>query len=207
MFENRLDKFEDETQVGSQRTFRLKSQEIENKFKFEYNKYVNNWKITFGAMTQYVKYNTDLFSKETNDISDSGGNVILPAQFVNFKSDIDFFKYGLFGQVAKNVFNEKLLVSLGFRTDMNSFTKDGNNPLSALSPRLSLAYHISPKFDLTGSIGTYFKIPTYTTLGFKDTNGDLVNKSMKYIQSTHYVLGTQLLPNEAFRVTLESFYK
>ena len=207
MFENRLDKFEDENQIESQRTFKLKSQEIENKFKFDYNKYVNNWKITFGAMAQYVKYNTDLFSKVTNNTKDSIGNEILPAQFVKFKSDIDFFKYGLFGQIAKNIFDEKLLVSVGFRTDMNTFMKDGNNPLKTLSPRLSLAYHITQKFDLTGSIGTYYKIPTYTALGYKDANGDLVNKSMKYIQSTHFVLGTQFLPTEAFRVTLEGFYK
>ncbi len=207
MFENRLDKFEDENQIESQRTFKLKSQEIENKFKFDYNKYVNNWKITFGAMAQYVKYNTDLFSKVTNNTKDSIGNEILPAQFVKFKSDIDFFKYGLFGQIAKNIFDEKLLVSVGFRTDMNTFMKDGNNPLKTLSPRLSLAYHITQKFDLTGSIGTYYKIPTYTALGYKDANDDLVNKSMKYIQSTHFVLGTQFLPTEAFRVTLEGFYK
>ena len=207
MFENRFDKFEDENQIESQRTFKLKSQEIENKLKFDYNKYVNNWKVTFGAMAQYVKYNTDLYSKVTNEINDSLGNEIIPAQFIKFKSDIEFFKYGLFGQVAKNIFNEKLLISLGLRTDMNSFMKDGNNPLRTLSPRLSLAFHINPKLDLTGSIGTYYKIPSYTTLGYKDTNDDLVNKSLKYIQSTHYVLGTQFLPNEAFRFTVEGFYK
>jgi len=148
-----------------------------------------------------------LYSKVTNSISDSLGNEITPAQYVKFKSDIDFFKYGLFGQIARNILREKLLVSLGFRTDMNSFIKEGNNPLNTFSPRLSLAYHINSKFDLTGSIGTYYKIPTYTTLGYKDSNGDLVNKSMKYIESTHYVIGTQFLPNEGFRITFEGFYK
>ena len=207
MFENRLDKFEDGNQVESKRTFKLKSQEIENKLKFDYNKYVNNWKITFGAMAQYVKYNTDLYSKVTNSIADSMGNEIIPAQFIKFKSEIEFYKYGLFGQIAKNILNEQLLVSLGFRTDLNSFLKEGNNPLKTLSPRFSLAYHINQKIDLTGSIGTYYKIPTYTTLGYKDANDDLVNKSMKYIQSTHYVLGTQFLPNEGFRITTEGFYK
>lgn len=207
MYENRLDKFEDENQIESNRTFKLRSQEIENKFKFDYNKYVNSWKITFGAMAQYVKYNTDLFSKVTNSITDSLGNEVMPAQFVNFISDIDFFKYGVFGQMASNIFKEKLLVSVGFRTDMNTYMDDGNNPLKTLSPRFSFSYHISPKFDLTGSVGSYYKIPTYTTLGYKDENDVLVNKSMEYIQSTHFVLGTQFLPNEAFRVTAESFYK
>jgi outer membrane cobalamin receptor len=185
----------------------LVSQEIENKFRFDINKFINGWKITGGLSAQYVKYNTDLYNKVTNDLVDSAGNVIVPAQIIEIQSATEFFKYGLFGQVAKNVFNEKLLLSLGLRTDMNSFTNEGNNPLRTLSPRFSIAYHLTSKFDLTGSIGTYYKIPTYTSLGYRDQMGNLVNQDMKYIQSTHYVLGTQFLPNKALRITVEGFYK
>jgi outer membrane receptor for ferrienterochelin and colicin len=60
---------------------------------------------------------------------------------------------------------------------------------------------------LTGSIGTYYKIPTYTSLGYRDSSGNLVNKDMKYIQSTHYVIGTEYLPNKSLRFVLEAFYK
>ncbi len=207
MFENRLDKFEDDNQIESNRTYKLVSQEIENKFKFDYNRYVNDWKITFGAMAQYVKYNADLYNKVSDRVIDSMGMEVFPAQIVTFNSDIDFLKYGLFGHVAKNLFGNKVLFSLGLRTDMNSFLTNGHNPLNAISPRVSLSYHISPKFDLTGSVGNYYKIPTYTSLGYKDESGNFINKSMKYIQSTHYVVGTQFLPNEGFRVTVESFFK
>jgi hypothetical protein len=185
----------------------LVSQEIENKFRFDINKFINGWKITGGLSAQYVKYNTDLYNKVSNKILDSAGNVIVPAQIIEIQSATEFFKYGLFGQVAKNFFKEKLLLSLGLRTDMNSFTKEGNNPLKTLSPRLSAAYHLTSKFDITASIGNYYKIPTYTALGFRDQTGNLVNQDMKYIQSTHYVLGTQFLPNKALRITVEGFYK
>src|SRR5690606_14893310 len=104
-------------------------------------------------------------------------------------------------------FNENLLVSGGVRTDLNSFTSSGKNPLKTLSPRLSLAYHIHPQVDLTASVGTYFKIPTYTALGYKDSRGAFVNRQMDYTQSTHYVLGTQYLPKTSLRFTLEGFYK
>ncbi len=207
MFNNALDKFEDEKKLEPLRTFKLRSQEIENKFRFDINKFIDGWKITGGVMAQYVKYNTNLFSKITNAIKDSAGNEIAPPTKINFNSDIDFWKYGVFGTVSKNIFNDKLLVSFGLRTDMNSFINDGNNPFKTLSPRLSLAYHINSKFDITASIGSYYKIPTYTTLGYKDANNALANKSMKYIQSNHYVLGTQYLPNESLRFTLEGFYK
>lgn len=208
MFNNQLDRFEDaQYNDESKRNFKLRSQEIENKFRLDVNKYTNGWKISYGAVGQYVKYNTNLFNKVTSPIYDTTGNIIFPALVVNFKSEMEFFKYGAFAQVAKNILNEKLLVSLGLRTDMNSFLQDGNNPLNTFSPRFSVAYHVTKKFDITGSIGTYYKMPTYTSLGFKDANGEFVNKSMKYIKSNHYVLGTQFLPNEALRFTLEGFYK
>lgn len=207
MFNNELDRFEDAQYNNEQkRNFKLRSQEMENKFRIDVNKYINGWKIAYGGVVQYVKYNTELFNKLSEPIYDSTGNVLFPGS-IRFESNIEFFKYGAFGEVAKNIFNEKLLVSFGWRTDMNSFMKNGNNPLNTLSPRLSLAFHLSPKIDLTGSVGSYYKIPTYTSLGYKDANGTFVNKSMKYIRSNHYVMGAQFLPNTALRFTLEGFYK
>lgn len=207
MYNNALDKFEDEKKEEEKRTFKLRSQEMENKLRIDINKYLSGWKISGGAVGQYVKYNTALFNQLTNSITDSSGAVIVPAVKINFGSAIEFFKYGAFTTVSKNVLKEKLLLSFGIRTDMNSFMKNGNNPLNTLSPRFSFAYHVHPKFDITGSVGSYYKIPTYTSLGYKDANGDLVNKSMKYIRSNHYVLGTQYLPKESLRFTLEGFYK
>ena len=148
-----------------------------------------------------------LFNKVSNEIKDQNGNVVSPAFTVNFDSHINFFKYGAFTQVSKRFFDNKLLLSGGVRTDMNSFTKDGSNPLKTLSPRLSFSYNIIPKWDLTGSIGSYYKIPVYTNLGFMNSAGMLVNKDMEYIHSVHYALGFQFLPKNDFRLTVEGFYK
>lgn len=207
MYNNQLDRFEDaQYNDESRRNFKLRSQEIENKLRFDVNNYINGWKISYGAVAQYVKYNTNLFNKLSSAVYDSAGIVIFPGLSINFKSAIEFYKYGAFAQVAKNMLGEKLLISLGLRADGNSFLKD-KNPLHTLSPRLSLAYHLTERIDITGSVGSYYKIPTYTNLGYRNANGEFVNKSLKYIQSNHYVLGTQYLPNGALRFTLEGFYK
>lgn len=208
MFDNQLDQFED-AQYDNEafRNLGLNSQEIENKFRFDYNKFVNGWKFSFGTMAQYVKYNTSIYNRLSNEVLDGDGNVIVPEVVLDFNSAIEFFKYGAFGQVSRNFLNKRLLVSAGVRTDMNSFTEKGNNPLETLSPRLSAAYHLTEKFDLTASIGSYYKIPTYTALGYRDNSGVLLNKNMTYIQSNHYVLGGQFLPNSGLRITLEGFYK
>jgi len=208
MFDNQLDQFED-AQNGNEafRNFGLNSQEIENKFRFDFNKYKNGWKYSWGVMGQYVKYNSELYNKLIGAQFDSLGNEIVPAIIIENRSDIEFFKYGAFTQVSKEFFAKKLLVSAGVRTDMNSFTDNGNNPLETLSPRLSFAYHLNEKWDVTASVGSYYKIPTYTSLGYRDPNNNLANKSMQYIQSDHYVLGTQWLPKQSMRVTFEAFYK
>lgn len=195
MFTNNIDKFEDQKQVDSLRTLFVKSNEIENKFRFDINQFVNGWKWSAGISLQYVGYNGNIFTK------------VNPTQSFEFNSSLNFWKYGSFAEVAKNVFNEKLLVSAGVRIDGNSFTDNGKNPLNTTSPRISFAYHLNRRFDITASVGTYYKIPTYTALGYKNFNGDFVNKNMDYIQSTHYVAGLQFLPKRSLRFTLEGFYK
>lgn len=208
MFNNQLDQFKD-AQYDNEafRNFGLQSQEIENKLRIDLNKYVNKWKYSVGISAQYVKYNTDIYSKLNDGTKDSAGNILTPPLEIRFKSAIEFFKFGAFGQLSRNFFSDRLLISAGVRSDINTFTTDGLNPLSTLSPRLSAAYKITQKFELTGSAGVYYKIPTYTVLGYRNDTNQLVNKSLDYIRSTHYVFGGQFLPNEALRITLEGFYK
>lgn len=208
MFDNQLDQFEDaQNDNEDYRNFKLKSQEIENKLRFDVNQYLNGWKLSYGVMAQYVKYNYEFYNRLAAAQYDTTGTLIQPEISIKNTSAIEFFKYGVFGQVSKNVFKDRLLISVGVRSDMNSFTRDGNNPLNTLSPRLSLAYHVAKRIDINASVGRYFKIPTYTNLGYRDANNDLVNRSMKYIQSDHYVLGMQWLPNDGMRITVEGFYK
>lgn len=208
MFNNEIDRFTD-AQYDNEafRNFGLKSQEIENKLRVDVNRYKNGWKYAYGISAQYVKYNADLYNKLSDDQTDSLGTVIVPGITITAKSAIDFARFGAFGQVSKRFAKDKLLVSAGVRTDMNTFTDDGMNPLSTLSPRLSTAYTLNSKWEVSASVGSYYKLPTYTVLGYADASGTLQNKDVKYIQSTHYVTGVQFLPNEALRFTLEGFYK
>ncbi|MFZ4262146.1 TonB-dependent receptor [Sphingobacterium sp. HJSM2_6] len=207
MFDNRLDKFEDQAQDEIKRVLNVESQEAENKLRIDINKFLNGWKLGAGMVAQVVGYKGELYNRLTNAVYDLNGKLVSPEKTINFNNEINFWKYGAFVQASKNLFNESLLVSAGVRTDMNSFTNNGNNPLKTISPRLSLSYHLSPKWDINASVGTYFKIPPYTALGYLSDRGQASNKNLEYIQSTHYVLGTQFLPTPALRFTFETFYK
>lgn len=207
MFHTTLDKFEDENKIEEKRTLLINSDEVENKFRFDYNKFVNGWRLSTGVDAQYVGYTGDVFNKIRQEIKDEDGVVISPEQTITFDSKINFWKYGLFVHASKHFINEKLLLSGGLRTDMNSFTEDGQNPLKTISPRLSASYSIDHQWRINGSVGTYYKTPVYTALGYKDTSGDFINKDLKYTRSTHYVLGTEYMPKRSLRFTFEGYYK
>lgn len=140
MFHTTIDKFEDEQRIEENRTLLVNSDEIENKFRFDYNKFVNGWRFSSGLDAQYVGYFGEVFNKISNELKDENGTIISPARTISFNSQINFFKYGMFAQIAKKFYKDRLLISGGIRTDMNSFTTTGNNPLKTLSPRLSASY-------------------------------------------------------------------
>ncbi len=209
MLNNQLDKYLD-NQNPSEATRVLKqhSVEAETKIRFDVNKYVGNWSYSYGAMLQNDDYSNDLFVQYRNAVKDSNGNVLQPAIALNSNTAINFIKYGAFGQVAGSFFDRKLNVSLGLRVDGNTFMADGNNVLKQLSPRLSGSYAITNSVKFNASIGTYYKIPTYTLLGYTDSTGKYVNKNSSYIQCGHYVAGFEYQPKwKGARFTLEGFYK
>lgn len=207
MFENRLDRFED-NDVGneSRRTLKSVSQEIENKLRWEVNKFYGDWKIIYGLSAQYVKYNNDFFTRLAPAISDSTGAVIVPQINLSFYNAIDFARYGAFVSINKKMFGERLSLTGGIRADMNTFTTKGNNPLNALSPRVAASFAINEKWNMNASVGRYAKLPVYTVLGFKQ-DGRSVNRDSEYILCDHYVYGFEFLPKNSLRITAEGFYK
>ncbi len=214
MFDNRLDRFEDNrTGDESARVLRSQSQEIENKFRLDVNKFLGKWEYSYGAVLQYVKYNNDFFNRQRRTIFDDNGNVVVPGNLIVFNTAIDFFKYGAFFQSTRKLIDDRLTLSAGIRTDMNSFTDTGNNPLKTLSPRASVSYQLNEKWRVNGSLGRYFKIPIYTVLGYRErppvfeADYQYVNRDNEYIRSDHAVLGVEFVPRATTRVTVEVFNK
>ena len=207
MFDNGLDRFEDNTKDESRRVLKVRSAEIENKFRADITKFYGSWKVTGGIVGQYVKFNNEVFTRIQNEIRDQSGAVVSPAISINFDTKLDFFRYGAFAQVSNSFLNNRLSTSFGLRTDMNTFTTTGRDPLQTLSPRVSASYALSEKWAVSASVGSYYKTPIYTVLGFKDAEGNFVNKDNKYIRSTHYTTGLEFLPRNSTRITVEGFYK
>jgi hypothetical protein len=202
-----LEKYEDgQNNNIALRTLKSTSRETENKLRLDVNKYRNGFKYAYGVSGQYVQFQNQIFNVIRPEIRDEQNNLVQPGLTVNYNTNLDFFRYGAFGQVSRSVLNNKLGLSFGLRTDLNSFTSTGRNPLKTLSPRAAISYLVSDKWTLNASSGVYYKLPTYTVLGYQQ-DGRYANKSADYIQSIHYVLGTEFLPRPDLRFTLEGFYK
>jgi len=206
MFYNGATRYGDNSTKEGPKLFESGSHETENKLRVDFNHFKKGWKISYGASGQYVKYDASIFNTVQAEAKDSLGNTI-PAISFSTATAIDFFKMGAYGHVSKYLFKESLLISAGLRTDMNTFTTTGLNPLKTLSPRFSMSYAFNQKWNISGSVGSYYKMAPYTALGYRDISNDLKNKDLDYIQSIHYTIGTQFLPRNDFRVTFEAFYK
>lgn len=207
-FDNKIEKF-DENDEGNEarRRVGIFSKESENKLRFDVNKTVSGWKFSWGAVLQYSQSNNKIFQRLRQEITDQNGNIIQPAIISRYTSDINLMRYGMFVQAGRRFLDNRLGISSGIRTDMNGFTTNGMQPLRTLSPRISASWVLADKWTLNGSVGLYYKIPVYTILSFRDNNGNLVNKNADYTRSLHYTIGTEFLPSNSTRFTLEGFYK
>jgi len=177
-----------------------KSQEIENKFRYENTRTINGFKLVFGAGVELNKY---------NNTTDRKVFVVDTLFSFSYFSDFNLFRWNIFGQTSKSFINDRLTLSFGFRMDANSYSKEMSNLLKQFSPRFSASYILTEKFTLNFNTGRFFQPPAYTTLGYKDNNGELVNKNNKltYLQADHLVAGLEWRPEEDARITLEGFYK
>lgn len=208
-FNNDLEKYEDnDNRSASTQTLDIASREKETKLRFDNNLNIQGWKIAYGASLQSAGYTNRTFSVIRKEIRDGGGAILQPAVTARFNSPLDhFWRIGAFVQAGKRFIDNRLGVSAGLRSDMNTFTTNGMKGLQTLSPRLSFSYILADKWSWNSSAGIYYKLPPYTILGFADNNNNLVNKNAAYLRSTHYTTGLEFLYNDGLRFTLEGFYK
>ena len=176
------------------------SQEIENKFRFENTYRKNGWKLNFGTGIEHATYTNETYQR-----------IVIQNQLdtLNFSSELNIIKTSLFGQLSRQFLSEKLIFSIGLRTDQNNYSESMNNPLEQISPRLSISYSINKKSSINFNSGRYFQLPAYTVMGYRNNNNELVNKenNLKYINNNHLVLGLEHNPGTYSKITIEGFYK
>lgn len=170
------------------------SRETETRLRTSITKFLGEWSVSGGLLL----LNADYTNQTQNLIND-----------LTYATDLNFYRFGLYGQSSRKLLDDRMSVSFGLRTDGNSFTETGYELNRTLSPRASLSYALDSARRLTfnTSVGRYFKILPYTVLGYQDRNGEYANKSAEYIRSDHFVAGLEYLLTDNSRFSVEGFYK
>jgi hypothetical protein len=195
---NQLYKFPDNDESKPKR-LDYNSTETENKFRYVLTVRKSKIKYKFSANLGYSKYTNT--TKQQVFINDS-------VSVLDYNTKLDVLNYGVSAQISKSFLDQKLLATFGYRADANTYNSETRNLLQQSSPRFSLAYNITENTSLNGGAGVYYKQPSYTTLGYRDFTGELVNKSTsKYIGLSQYNIGISHTFTKPILIAVEGFYK
>ena len=96
---------------------------------------------------------------------------------------------------------------MGLRFDGCSYSDQTARFWEHISPTVSLSYKFLPSWAVNIGAGIYHQLPPYTALGYKDEQGQMANKSLKYMQVKNTALGIEWAPGKQITVSLEGFYK
>ena len=167
----------------------------ENKLRLEYIARKNGWKYYAGANYELdYYYNNSVFTG--------------PYFNYNYLTKLFIARYGAFASVSRSVANNRLLVSLGLRFDGNTYNSSMANALLQASPRLSLAYNITPVVHWNFNTGYYHELPAYTVMGYRDSTNQLVNQNrITYMRCVHVVTGFDYNTPVNSRLSVEGFFK
>ncbi len=172
--------------------FKNNSREQENYIKLSLVKKLNSFiEIDFGLSTKWIKFYSDiLFPKFIT----SFGDTIL----INKLSNKSQFYKGSSYLNLNFLLLSNLRTNIGVRLDYFNAIKDKFD----ISPRFSLRYKLSELLNLNFSTGLYYQPPSYIWL-----IGNEINKNLKRIKATQYIIGADYNVSEEALLKTEIFIK
>lgn len=195
---NRNVKYRDNDESSEENlTLRLGSIEQETKLRMENTSSWSVWKVKAGFDLNYSRYKSNEYRKVfANALRE-----------YDYHTDLSLWRWGMFASVDYAAPDKSFTASMGVRTDGNNYSDKMKELWRQLSPRLSVSYQLIEGLTLSGHVGLYYQLPSYTALGFKGEEGEYVNRHLDYISVSQESLGLSWTPNENMELSAEGFYK
>lgn len=195
---NRNVKYRDNDESSEENlTLRLGSIEQETKLRMENTSSWSVWKVKAGFDLNYSRYKSNEYHKVfANALRE-----------YDYHTDLSLWRWGMFASVDYAAPDKSFTASMGVRTDGNNYSDKMKELWRQLSPRLSVSYRLIEGLTLSGHVGLYYQLPSYTALGFKGEEGEYVNRHLDYISVSQESLGLSWTPNENMELSVEGFYK
>lgn len=195
---NRNVKYRDNDESSEENlTLRLGSIEQETKLRMENTSSWSVWKVKAGFDLNYSRYKSNEYRKVFADA----------LREYDYHTDLSLWCWGMFASVDYAAPDKSFTASMGVRTDGNNYSDKMKELWRQLSPRLSVSYRLIEGLTLSGHVGLYYQLPSYTALGFKGEEGEYVNRHLDYISVSQESLGLSWTPNENMELSVEGFYK
>ena len=195
---NRNVKYRDNDESSEENlTLRLGSIEQETKLRMENTSSWSVWKVKAGFDLNYSRYKSNEYRKVF-------ANVL---REYDYHTDLSLWRWGMFASVDYATPDKSFTASMGVRTDGNNYSDKMKELWRQLSPRLSVSFRLIEGLTLSGHVGLYYQLPSYTALGFKGEEGEYVNRHLDYISVSQESLGLSWTPNENMELSAEGFYK
>ena len=195
---NRMTKYVDNDESSEENLMlRLRSTEEKTSLRMENRSSIGQWVWKQGIEAYYSRYTNHTVQRLFAENQ---------ASWIDYRTDLGIWSWGGFISADYTSPDQRFTTSFGIRTDASDFGKM-NNLFKQLSPRVSVNYTFNNHWSIAGNAGIYYELPPYTAMGFKDNNGDLVNRDLKYQRVASGSVGVNWRPFKQLILSVEGFYK
>lgn len=149
-------------------TLRLRSTEQKTTLRFENQTRLGAWTLKEGA-----ELNNSIYTNHSRQRLYGSHSSTLSI----YETSLNIFGWGAFFSSNYTTADKRLALSAGIRMDGNTYNRKMRQLWKQFSPRLSASYKLSEQWTLSGSTGLYHQLPPYTALGYKDNEGQYLNKT------------------------------
>ena len=195
---NRMTKYVNNDESSEENLMlRLRSVEQKTSLRVENRSDIGRWVLKQGLEASYARYTNRTVQRMFTDNRTS---------WLEYDTDLGIWSWGGFVSADYTSPDQRFTTSLGIRADASNFVKM-RNPFNNLSPRISANYTFNEHWSVAGNVGIYYEMPPYTALGFKDMEGNFVNRELKYQRVASGSVGVNWRPSTRIILSMEGFYK
>lgn len=121
---------------------------------------------------------------------------------VRFSTDLAVWKGFAYAQATQRAASGRLALTAGLRVDAIDFLDEA----ASVSPRLSVAYDLASRWQLSAALGRFTQAPELISLAVRE-DGDYVNRGLRWIDVGQVVGGLAHTPRPSLRLAVEGYYK
>ena len=143
---NQAKKFINNTGLDGDKQLEYSSTETNTRFNVVHHVVSKDWQWKYGLNLVFRDYGLDMWNvRYNNDIT------VQRIDTLDYLAQQDFISAGAFTHLTRHYLERRLSTSVGVRMDIHTLNLTTINPLTQLSPRMSVQYHLNDAWAVQGT--------------------------------------------------------